>query len=221
MSGNTRPPVQALSAKQEHKLMAFLDDRFLEITRAYKMRSQPTTNLPTLSSYLNATRDLLSLILQVPPVDPSTSLRTALLLRFTGDTLNSIPGYPPVPDVLPEVIDWLDDLDQAWLSVLQSQSWDPVSRNGVDLVVEASAPLRSSPLSQTERTRLHSLLVGGEASLEEWLSGMDTSGDEDLQAVLQRVGVQEGFDDLFSRTLDELGALGIVVGDPVGMIGTC
>jgi len=211
----------ALSAKQERNLIAFLDDQFQGITRAYKMRSQPTTTLPTLSSYLNATRNLLSLILQIPPVDPSTSLRTALLLRFTGDTLNSIPGYPPDPDTLPEVIDWLDDLDQAWLSVLKSQVWDPISRTGADVVVESGVPLRSSPMSQTERTRLYSLLVGGEASLEEWLVGTDADGEEDMRAVLQRGGVQEGFDDLFSRTLVELGALVGAVSDPADMVVTC
>jgi hypothetical protein len=104
---------------------------------------------------------------------------------------------------------------------LQSKVWDPASRAGVDLIVEASVPLRSSPINQTERTRLHSLLVGGEAGLEEWLMEMDTGGEEDLQIVLQKVGVQDGFDNLFRRTLDELGALGVVVGNPANIIGTC
>jgi hypothetical protein len=114
--------------------------------------------------------------------------------------------------MLPEVLDWLDDLDQAWLAVLQAQVWDP-TEGGVDLVIDAadaSAGVKSSPLTQTESTRLKSLIVGGEASLEEWLERgqSDEKGENELENRLRKLGLQADFDDLFARTLDFLGSLG-------------
>lgn len=114
--------------------------------------------------------------------------------------------------MLPEVLDWLDDLDQAWLAVLQAQVWDP-TEGGVDLVIDAadaSAGVKSSPLTQTESTRLKSLIVGGEASLEEWLEKgqSDEKGENELENRLRKLGLQADFDDLFARTLDFLGSLG-------------
>ncbi|KAF8237111.1 hypothetical protein L208DRAFT_1356724 [Tricholoma matsutake] len=210
---NSHPHVRrALSARQEKKLVDYLDERFLELTRGYKKRSEPTTHLPTLSHYLESARQILSLILQIPPIDPSTSLRIAYLLRLTNDVLSSITGYPPDAHILPRVLDWLDDLDQAWLAVLQAQVWDP-STGGVDLVIDAadaSAGVKSSPLTQTESTRLKSLIVGGEASLEEWLEkgNSDEPGEDELETRLRKLGLQADFDDLFARTLDFLGSLG-------------
>jgi hypothetical protein len=119
------------------------------------------------------------------------------------------------------------------VSVLQAQVWDPVTGTGIDLIIDArdaAAGVRSSPVTQTERTRLKSLLVGGAASLEEWLAGLtdtvagDGDGDgeeEDVESMLGRLGVQDGFDELFSRTLDEIGGLGGLVVDPVGLVGRC
>ncbi|GLB35600.1 hypothetical protein LshimejAT787_0211650 [Lyophyllum shimeji] len=209
----------ALSSSQERKLVAYLDDQFLQLTRGYKKRSEPTTHLPTLHDYLDASRKLLSVILQIPPIDPSTSLRTAFLLRLTNDTLMSIPGYPPTDKTLPEALDWFDDLDQAWLTVLQAQVWDSQTGAGVDLHIDAAdatAGVKSSPVSQTERTRLRSLLVGSAAALEEWLETQkEREGDEDIEMMLQRLGLQAEFDDLFSRTLDYLGGLGGVMVAPI------
>jgi len=142
--------------------------------------SEPSlSKLPTLTAYLDAMHHLLAFILQIPPIDPSTSLRTAFLLRLTSDVMNSVPGYPPKLNGLPQLIDFLDDLDEAWLAVLNSQLWDPSSGTGVNLVIpidmmELDRPIRSTPMSQTERTRLHSLLVTGTAGLEEWLSTLST-----------------------------------------------
>ncbi|KAF9460873.1 hypothetical protein BDZ94DRAFT_1168805 [Collybia nuda] len=211
---------KALSSKQERKLVDFLDEKFLHLTRGYKKRSEPTTHLPTLSHYLDETRQILSLVLQIPPIDPSTSLRTAFLLRLTSDVLNSIPGYPVGPEVLPEVLDWLDDLDQAWLAVLQSQVWDPQKGAGTDLLIdseEASNGKKSSPITQTESTRLRSLFVGGAVILEEWLESCNTAQGEDdsVESMLQRLGLQSGFDELFSRTLDYLGGLGGIILEPL------
>ncbi|KAF7353859.1 hypothetical protein MVEN_01071600 [Mycena venus] len=223
-----RPPhkvLRALTARQERRLINFLEDKFLELTRGYKKRSEPTTHLPTLPLYLEAAQKILAMVLQIPPVDPSTSLRTAYLLRLTNDVLASVPGYPADGSNIPILLDWLDDLDQAWLMILQAQVWDP--ENGpADLVIDAedaATGTRSSPVTQTERTRLRSLLIGGSATLEEWLAGAappppDTIHEEDededaddagplndVQDMLEELGVQDGFNELFWRTLQELG----------------
>ncbi|KAH0584629.1 hypothetical protein H2248_010162 [Termitomyces sp. 'cryptogamus'] len=210
---------RALSSAQERKLVDYLDVQFLQLMRGYKKRSEPTTHLPTLHDYLDASRQILSLILQIPPIDPSTSLRTAYLLRLTNDALSSIVGYPPDSDSLPEALDWLDDLDQAWLTVLEAQVWDPSTGAGVDLYIDAadaSGGIKTSPMSQTERTRLRSLLVGSSTSLEEWLeNGKESQEEQNVENMLERLGLQAEFDDLFSRTLDHLGGLSGIVVDPV------
>jgi len=127
--------------------------------------------------------------------------------------LTSITGYGPSQDALSCLLDWLDDLDQAWVAVLQSQVWDPDAGAGVDLVMsaeDAAQGARSAPVSQTERTRLRSLLLGAGESLEEWLAAIDKGNAtaDDLEGALEHMGLQEGFDELFSQTLQELGALG-------------
>ena len=193
----------------------------------------------------------MKIILQIPPVDPSTSLRTAYLLRLTGDVLNSITGYRltsespptngqadspiastanldsiPLPlarSALDDLLNFLDDLDQAWVAVLQGQVWDPSSGAGVDLVVpiDSSSGLnvKSTPPSQTDVTRLRSLLIGGQSALEEWLGEERlTQGGEgaedDLSATLERMGLLDEFDELFSKTLDFLGGFGGVIVEP-------
>ncbi len=120
-------------------------------------------------------------------------------------------------------MDWLDDLDQAWLAVLQSQVWDPKEGLGVDLVIDVdsvAAGVKSSPLSQTERTRLRSLLLGGVETLEEWLFGWE-SDDDSSGNILEATGLQTPFDEVFSRTLDELGWLGGLNLDRIDLCDTC
>ena len=166
------------------------------------------------------------MILQIPPIDPSTGLRIAYLLHLTGDVLNAIPGYKldaPAHANLKNLIDFLDDLDQAWPAVLQGQMWDPDSGEGVDFVVPSdlisrpnqfdedvseSTQLKSSPPTQTDLARLRSLLFSGESSLEEWLAGQRKSGvpEDDVAAMLAGMGLLDQFDSLFVRTLDYLGA---------------
>ena len=96
----------------------------------------------------------------------------------------------------------------------------------MDLILSAedftanNASIHSTPMNQTERTRLRSLLVTGTAQLEEWLAGADQDGLEG-EGILERAGLQQGFDDLFERTLGEMGALAGAINDPVGMEGTC
>ncbi|KAL7282898.1 hypothetical protein ACG7TL_002313 [Trametes sanguinea] len=216
----TPQAVHPLSPTQERKLVDFLDDRFLDLTRNYKKRSDPSSTLPSLQAYLEATHHMLSVISQIPPVDPSAPLRTTLLLRLTGEVLQSIPGYTPDTETLPLLLAWLNDLDQAWLAVLRGQAWDPEECRGVD--VELPADARCTPMSQTERTRLRSLLISGSDSLEEWLEGLDTTGEGSVEITLQRLGLEQAFNELFSATLAEMGSLGSAeVNDPSGMVGTC
>jgi hypothetical protein len=197
--------IKPLSTKQERRLVAYLDDRFLTLTRAYKKRtvtSESELNVRTLPDYLNATLPLLALILQIPPIDPSTSLRITFLLRFTGDTLSCIPGYPCTLNSLEPLHDWLDDLNCAWLAVLKAQIWDPEEKAGVDMIISADAavthPIHSSPMSQTERTRLKSLLLTGRASLEDWIQELDLDTPQGMQ-------IRQAVQDLFRETLEELG----------------
>ncbi|KAK7688907.1 hypothetical protein QCA50_007598 [Cerrena zonata] len=224
MPGLTKIP-HALSPSQERKLVDFLDEKFLDVTRNFKKRSDPSSTLRTLSSYLTETHTILSLILQIPPVDPSTSLRTTLLLRITGEVMGSIGGYQPVVETLPQLLDWLNDMDRGWLAVLRSQEWDPEERLGHDLVISedgnSAVPIRSTPISQTERTRLRSLLLSGTTKLEEWLERLVTD-DDNYNDALERLGLQQSFDDLFAGTLTEMGALrGFEVNVPADMEGTC
>ncbi|KAI1791580.1 hypothetical protein LXA43DRAFT_1140102 [Ganoderma leucocontextum] len=214
---DTSPPpraVRALSQTQERNLMDYLEDRFLDVTRNFKKRADPSSTLRTLPSYLEATHHLLSLVLQIPPVDPSSSLRTTLLLRLTGDVLSSVPGYGPVlePTALPLLLGWLADLDTGWLAVLRAQAWDSSHSCAVDALVPESA--RASRPSQTERTRLRSLLIGGTDALEEWVEKVNVGGQG-------RAEIEQAFNELFAGTLAEMGSLTGAMNDPRGMEGTC
>lgn len=61
-------------------------------------------------------------------------------------------------------------------------------------------------MSQTDRTRLRSILISGTDRMEEWLADIDTT-DQTFQAALEAMGLQMVFNDLFSRTLSEMGSL--------------
>lgn len=122
--------------------------------------------------------------------------------------MNSVIGYPPDEDVLPELLEWLNELDRGWLAVLRAQGWDCDTQSGRDIILASSdTPIISSPLNQTERARLRSLLISGTGNLEEWLLNLTGGGGEDYEAALERLGLQQGFDELFNGTLAEMGSL--------------
>lgn len=217
----------------------------------FHLRNEESSTLRTLPQYLEEARHILALVLQIPPVDPSTGLRTYYLLRLTGDILSAIPGYrlhSPVPPASPQppqtgvpapitdmeavrntlqdLVDFLDDLDQAWLAVLKGQVWDPESAEEVDLegglsdithhpddeaeVHPMDTETKTTLSNQTDKTRLRSMLVGGESALEEWLldqkiGGPTEEGEFNLAGMLQSMGLLEDFDNLFIRTLGYLG----------------
>jgi hypothetical protein len=128
--------------------------------------------------------------------------------------LGSIPGYTLSLSILQDLTDFLDDLDQAWLAVLQSQLWDPDRAEGVDLLIPLDPPTQayqSSPPSQTDTTRLRSMLFSGQSALEEWISNQrntlqgDDDGLDDVSFMLAKLGLLDQFDSIFARTLDYLG----------------
>ncbi|KAH8114190.1 hypothetical protein DFH11DRAFT_254526 [Phellopilus nigrolimitatus] len=208
MVENTRKiRTSALSPKQERKLVEYVETKLLDITRNFKKRSHPSSTLPTLESYLDTTYPILSIILQIPPLAvPQAALRTALLLRLTGEFLGAVPAYPASATPLPALLATLDSLDRGWLAVLRVQAWDTERAEGVDIEipadshdvingrpeVDADADVSLSalnaggapPVSQTDRARLRSLIVTGTARLEEWLESLrveSNSGASDAE----------------------------------------
>lgn len=116
--------------------------------------------------------------------------------------MTSIPGYPPTLETLPELLDWMGDLDRGWLAVLRSQLWDPETQSGISISLSGND--RSSPASQTERARLRSLIISGTEMLAEWLETLDKDREttEDEQS-----DVETRLDELFTGTLQEMGVL--------------
>ena len=115
-----------------------------------------------------------------------------------------------------QLAEWLDDLDKAWLGVMQMQVWDWKVGEFVDLEVAAEGGGGvggAVEMCQTDRARLRSTILDVHAVLERWLvlkGGEEEEGEAD-----------EGFEGMFSRTLMEMGAFSGVMNDPDGVRGTC
>jgi len=70
-------------------------------------------------------------------------------------------------------------------------------------------------MSQTERTRLRSLLIAGTENLEGWLESLDpSSGNDTIErrfeegaSDVEELDIQTRFDQIFSDTLTEMGIL--------------
>lgn len=146
----------------------------------------------------------------IPPVDPSASLRVIYLLRLTGDMLDAIPSYPLVvpppgsddPSLEVTLIALLDAvalLDKGWLAVLRSQAWDSEAMQGRTSHLATRGP------SQTDRTRLKSIILQGKEEIEEWIQGGQVPLDEEVSVE---------FASIFWRTLGELGEAGLVEVEP-------
>ncbi|KAH9017663.1 hypothetical protein EDB84DRAFT_1404096 [Lactarius hengduanensis] len=199
-SGNTR--IRPLSEPQERRLLDYLDEKYREVHQEYSKRHEPASKLPTLRAYLDSMRSLLALTLQVPPVAPSGMLRISLLLRLTNTVVEDVPGYSPDSTDLVPLLKWLDLLDRGWFSVLSMQAWDPVRGEGVDLPQHLLEKI--PPATQTDRTRVHSLLVTGTSTLEDWMEGKREDSEDSLVHDMRRLGHQSAFDELFHRTLTRL-----------------
>ncbi|KAG9017139.1 hypothetical protein FRB90_001614 [Tulasnella sp. 427] len=155
--------VHPLSKAQERRLREYLDTKLLEINRSFKKRADPSSSLPHLHQYLSAVRPILSIVLQIPPLDPSASLRVAFLLTVTGDILTAVPAYPligPPPTSTPQptdpraveltlvqLIDCISHLDKGWAAVLDAQAWDPVTGEGKGAYIATGGP------SETDKAR--------------------------------------------------------------------
>ncbi|KZS98800.1 hypothetical protein SISNIDRAFT_1455 [Sistotremastrum niveocremeum HHB9708] len=205
-------PIRKLSKRQESRLVDYVEDNLLEISGQYKKRAHESSRLRTLNDYLLATRPLLSVILLVPPLGTSASLRTSLLLRLTGEVLDAIPNYPIQSDTLDALYGWLSDLEQGWLTVLRSQLWDTTEHAGKDLILPEDAKPQDLPslVSQTDRTRLRSILILGTEKLEDFLSQLgpieeieDEEG-ETLDSVLE--DPRQRFADIFGQIFAEMGS---------------
>jgi hypothetical protein len=85
--------------------------------------------------------------------------------------------------------------------------------------IPSALRIKSSPPSQTEVTRLKSLLFTGESSLEEWLTNekarADDADNDDVSSMLERMGLLDEFDSLFVRTLDFLGGFTGTTAEPI------
>jgi len=215
-----------LSMSQE-KARNFLDRELRKLDGDWKKRSVPSSPAATLTQYLDRVQRLLEFTLQMPPTGSWAWMRTDFLLRIMGDALKSVPKYPCPPlsmssDVngengaLTKLLAFLDTLDRGWLAVLRGQTWDVERGEGVDTmdVDGGTGTGAAGKMSQTERTRLRSMLFSDTTPLEAWLMGESENGssegdDSGARAIaLERLGLN----DLFSRTLGELEVLsGVVV----------
>ena len=120
--------------------------------------------------------------------------------------MEDIPGYSPDGMDLIPLLEWLDMLDRGWLSVLCRRAWDPVRGEGVELPEES---LEKTLLpTQTDRTRVHSLLITGVRTLENWLEGKEEDEEDSLVHDMRRLGHQSTFDESFHRTFTKLHELG-------------
>jgi hypothetical protein len=85
--------------------------------------------------------------------------------------------------------------------------------------IPSALSIKSTPPSQTEVTRLKSLLFTGESSLEEWLTNdlarADDADNDDVSGMLERMGLLDEFDSLFVRTLDFLGGFTGTTAEPI------
>ncbi|KIK19512.1 hypothetical protein PISMIDRAFT_107382, partial [Pisolithus microcarpus 441] len=100
----------------------------------------------------------------------------------------------------------------------------PDKGEGVDLIIpidlmQSGTTIQSAPVSQTEKTRLRSLLLTGTAGFEEWLAGSTPDG-EDYKSKLERNDLLQEFNDLFANTLAEIGNFAKPPDDPAVMEDT-
>ena len=208
---------------------SYLDTELRRLDSDWKKRSVPASPASTLEQYIDRAHRLLAFTLQMHPTGARAWMRTDFLLRLTGDALKSVPRYPCPPlslrdstsedteDVgLLKLFAFLDTLDKGWVAVLRGQKWDMERNEGVDATSAGAA--QAGRMSQTERTRVRSMLLNDTTPLEVWLAGEGDDGMADgpgegkgeRMLVLERLGLN----DLFSDTLGELQVLsGMVVSE--------
>ncbi|KAG9083899.1 hypothetical protein FRC06_004323 [Ceratobasidium sp. 370] len=83
----------SLSPTQLRRLGDYLENKCLELTRGVRKRNEPDAPYATLSAYISVASSLVSMVLLIPPLESSASIRTSWLLRVTGDIFESVPAY--------------------------------------------------------------------------------------------------------------------------------
>ncbi|WFD32928.1 hypothetical protein MSPP1_003981 [Malassezia sp. CBS 17886] len=114
-----------LSARQESRLVLYLDDSMLQIARAFQKRHEPGAALPTLRAYLERWASVVQVASTTPLHGSSASLRDVYLLRVVSELFDGVVGYSLARDTtlardvqLTLVLYWADVLDQLWAARL-------------------------------------------------------------------------------------------------------
>ncbi|SCZ95755.1 BZ3500_MvSof-1268-A1-R1_Chr8-1g09776 [Microbotryum saponariae] len=171
VSSSSGSPLQALTERQESRLVLFLDQQLLLLSQAFESRSSPNSAHRTLASYLGAvlnlpvhaytqlTTLLTNMILTIPPIEPSHSLRVAYALTLTGLLAPAIKAYPVPEASLPILWATVKTFDQAWIRILLLRPSGPSHPDQVPFdLEEISIASSSTGTSWTVRARLSSLI---------------------------------------------------------------
>ncbi|KDE03983.1 hypothetical protein MVLG_05552 [Microbotryum lychnidis-dioicae p1A1 Lamole] len=160
VSSSAGSPLQALTERQESRLVLFLDQQLLLLSQAFESRSSPNSAHRTLASYLGTLTNLLTnMILTIPPIEPSHSLRIAYALTLTGLLAPAIKAYPIPEATLPILWTTLKTFDQAWIKILLLRLPGPSGPEKLPSdLEEISIASSSTSTSWTVRARLSSLI---------------------------------------------------------------
>ncbi|SGY41193.1 BQ5605_C003g02481 [Microbotryum silenes-dioicae] len=171
VSSSAGSPLQALTERQESRLVLFLDQQLLLLSQAFESRSSPNSAHRTLASYLGTvlnlpvhaytqlTTLLTNMILTIPPIEPSHSLRVAYALTLTGLLAPAIKAYPIPEATLPILWTTLKTFDQAWIKILLLRPSGPSGPEKLPSdLEEISIASSSTSTSWTVRARLSSLI---------------------------------------------------------------
>ncbi|GAA5978396.1 hypothetical protein JCM5350_001151 [Sporobolomyces pararoseus] len=152
-----------LSAAQESRLIRHLDPALLSLSGSFESRHSPHSQLPTLSSFLDAVIPLLSLVLAIPAAKPSGGLRVAYLLQLTGYLSPAIEGYPLNDESIEKLFVFIEKFDRGWATVLEGKEWDSANGKEKEKDVEGEQPIEGEgyevqPLRNTDLVRIKSLI---------------------------------------------------------------
>lgn len=179
------PPVaagKALSSSQELRLITYLDEQLLILSRHFETRHSSRAALPTLPLYLSAILRLHSVILPIPPIKPSSALRVAYLLNLTSLLPEAFAAFEINEDALNTLWGTLRTFDQSWMTVLQGQVWDPELLRGRkgSLMDQGGVAPRDTEVRGTDLVRLDSIITETIAVLGEVLGTMKKREGVDL-----------------------------------------
>lgn len=99
---------------------------------------------------------------------------------------------PKTNPVFDELLHTFALFDEGWLAILGLQAWDIHTNKGIPSPYN---PRLAALISETDKTLLHSTLINGEQTVEDWL----LSNDSDIAADLR-----EKFAESFWRTMELL-----------------